>query len=351
MSFFKKRGTAFVVLVIAIAAAVFIGQSRKAGFMAKEPTELLHVQYQQWICDDADLLSKDTERLIKEYNDKWNDDYYALVAVATIQHLNGWEGQDYAANLGQTWGLGSNDMILLLVEDGDWQVYCGDTVGYVMTDTQQNQLRKAIETTYYDGDFDSAVTAFFRQADVFYGQADLSGYYSDYDDSYTGWEAPAAPSGGTSLGGVIALIVIIFVAWMVIDGIRFSRYKRRYLMGSTIGIIRPTYYPVFWGRRYAPPRPPRAPRPPRPPKPPRPPRGGRPPQPPRPPRPSAPRPSAPRPGSRPTSRPSAPRPSRPSRPSGGNRGGFSGGGFGGGSRGGSRGGGFGGGGFGGGKRR
>lgn len=373
MNFFKKRGTAFAVLVLAIAAAVFIGQSRKDGFIANRATELLDVQYQQWICDDANLLSSTTERLIAEYNDKWDSDYYALVAVATVDSLKGWDGQDYAANLGQQWGLGSNDMILLLVKNGDWQVYCGDTVGYVMTDTQQNDLRRAIEATYYDGDFDSAVTAFFRQADVFYAQADLNAYYSDYDDTYSGWEAPAAPAnatdGGVTLSGLIVLVIAIFMVWAIIDAIRFSRYKRRYLMGNTIGVIRPTYYPVFWGRRYAPPRPPRAPRPPRPPQPPR--GGGRPPKPPRtagrvPPmgasrpsaprsnsRPSAPRPSAPRSGSR----PSAPRPSRPSRPSGGSfgggsRGGFSGGGFGGGSRGGgSRGGGFGGGGFGGGKRR
>ena len=49
-------------------------------------------------------------------------------------------------------------MILLLVKDGDWQVYCGDNVGYAMTDTQQNQLRQAIGTTYYSGDVDGAGT-------------------------------------------------------------------------------------------------------------------------------------------------------------------------------------------------
>ena len=271
--------------------------------------------------------------------------------MASIDHLTGWDAEDYAANLGEKWGLGRNDMILLLVKDGDWQVYCGDNVGYTMTDTQQNQLRQAIETTYYSGDFDSAVTAFFRQADVFYAQAKLDG--GDSNDS--GWYAPAAPaasSGGTSIGSVVVLIIGIFLVWMVLDALRYSRYRRRYIVGAPVNVVRPVYYPIFWGRRYAPPRPPRAPRPPRPPhgggpRPPysggpRPPMGGGP-------RPGAPRP--PRPNNRPggSPRPSAPRPSRPSRPSGGS--GFSGGGFGGSSRGGSRGGGFGGGGFGGGKRR
>ena len=167
MEFFKKRGVALVVLMLAIAGAVFIGQSRKDGFIAKKPTELLDVQYQDWICDEAGLLNGQTEQLIRDYNDSWNSKYYAITAVASIDHLTGWDAEDYAANLGEKWGLGRNDMILLLVKDGDWQVYCGDNVGYTMTDTQQNQLRQAIETTYYSGDFDSAVTAFFRQADVF----------------------------------------------------------------------------------------------------------------------------------------------------------------------------------------
>ena len=346
MEFFKKRGVALAVLVIAIAGAVFIGQSRKDGFVSNKPTELLDVAYQSWICDDADLLSDQTEQLIRDYNGSWNSKYYAITAVATIDHLTGWDGQDYAAKLGETWGLGSNDMILLLVKDGDWQVYCGDNVGYAMTDTQQNQLRQAIETTYYSGDFDSAVTAFLRQADVFYAQARLDTAGSSSDGGWYAPDAPAASSAdGTSIGAVVMLIIGIFVVWMLLDAVRYSRYRRRYVVGAPVNVVRPVYYPVFWGRRYAPPRPPRPPHQPRPPhggapRPPRPPMGGAP----RPPRPSAPRPNAPRPGG---SRPSAPRPSRPSRP-----GGFSGGGFGGGSRGGgSRGGGFGGGGFGGGKRR
>ena len=357
MKFFEKRGVALAVLVLAIVGAVFIGQSRKDAFLAKKPTALLDVAYQDWICDDAGLLNTQTEKLIQDYNANWNSRYYAIVAVATIDRLTGWDAEEYAANLGQEWGLGTNDMILLLVKDGDWQVYCGDNVGYAMTDTQQNKLRQAIETTYSSGDFDSAVTAFFRQADVFYGQAQLDSGYTGGDD---GWYAPAAPaaagSSGVSIGSVVLLIVAIFVVWMLLDALRYSRYRRRYIVGAPANVVRPVYYPVFWGRRYAPPPPPRAPRPPRPPRGggPRPPMGGGP----RPPMDGGPRPSAPRPprpssrpsgGPRPSApRPSAPRPSRPSRPSGG----FNGGGFGGGSRGGgSRGGGFGGGGFGGGKRR
>ena len=265
-----------------------------------------------------------------------------MVAVATVEHLTGWEGQEYAANLGQQWGLGENDMILLLVEDSDWQVYCGDRVGACMTDTQQQKLRSAIDSPYYTGDFNAAVTAFFRQSDVFYGQAQLNsgGSYSSGDPGWYAQEPAAVKTGGVSIGGVVLLIVAIFAVWVLLDRMRYNRYRRRYVMP---GIVPPVaYYPIFWGRRLAAPR---APRPPR-----RPYNGG----------PHPPAGGGPRPGGggyqppRSTPRPQPPRSS--SRPGSG----FSGGGFGGGSRsggsrsggsrsGGSRGG-FGGGGFGGGRR-
>lgn len=107
MKFFEKRGVALVVLVLAIAGAVFIGQSRKDGFIAKKPTELLDVQYQDWICDEAGLLNGQTEQLIRDYNDSWNSKYYAITAVASIDHLTGWDAEDYAANLGEKWGAGT----------------------------------------------------------------------------------------------------------------------------------------------------------------------------------------------------------------------------------------------------
>ena len=336
MKFFKKRSVAWVVLVLAVAASVWIGFARKDHFLAKQPTELLEVQYRQWICDDADLLSNGTKQLIEQYNADWDERYYAVVAVATVEHLTGWEGQEYAANLGQQWGLGENDMILLLVEDGDWQVYYGDRVGACMTDTQQQKLRSAIDSPYYTGDFNAAVTAFFRQSDVFYAQAQLNtGESYGSDPGWYAQEPAAVKTGGVSIGGVVLLIVAIFAVWVLLDRMRYNRYRRRYVMP---GIVPPVaYYPIFWGRR---PAAPRAPRPPR-----RPYNGG-----PRPPAGGGPRPGGG--GYRPprsTPRPQPPRSS--SRPGSG----FSGGGFGGSSRsggsrsGGSRGG-FGGGGFGGGRR-
>ena len=340
MKFFKNRAVAWVVLVLAIAGSVCIGLSRKDSFLAKEPAALPEVRYQQWICDEAGMLSDETRQAIQSYNTAWDQKYYAVVAVATVESISGWTPETAAEQLGADWGLGANDMLLLMVRDDDYYVACGDNVLRVLNqyDTMQQKLKQAIESLYYSGDFDGAAAAFFRQADVFYGQAKLSspGGYSNDDSS---WAAPAkAPSGGVSIGSVVVLIVAIFVVWMLLDRVRYNRYRRRYMVGAPVNVVRPVYYPIFWGRHMRP----RAPRPPRPPMGdgPRPPAGGgyRPPQ-------SSYRP--PRTNSRPGGGFGG---SRPGGSFGSRGGGFGSGGFGGGRSGGSRGGGFGGGGFGGGRR-
>ena len=254
MKLSTNRVVGIIAVVLAIVAAVALGQMRKDHFLSKSPTELLEVEYRQWICDEAKLLDDATVKTVEQYNAAWDEKYYAVVAVATLERLNGWDSEKYAAALGEKWGLGENDMILVLVEDGDWQIYRGDYVGAMMQDYQQQKLRQAIDEPYYDGDFDGAVTAFFRQADVFYGQIDpahKSGAYYGGD-----WYAPTdhGKEAGGGIVGVIFLILAIFVVWVLLDRVRYTRYRRRYILPGIVAPVR--YYPIFWGRSlYRPARP------------------------------------------------------------------------------------------------
>ena len=284
MKIFKNRAVAWVVLALAIAGSVCIGLARKDSFLAKEPVALPEVRYPQWVCDEAGMLSEETRQAIESYNAGWDQKYYAVVAVATADSVTGWTPETAAKQLGADWGLGANDMLLLMVRNDDYYVACGDSVLAVLNqyDTMQAKLKQSIEGLYYSGDFDGAAAAFFRQADVFYGQMaqmqPSSGGYSNSYNSGGEWNAPAKTgSGGVSLGSVVLLIVAILVVWALLDRVRYSRYRRRYILGAPVNVVRPVYYPIFWGRHMRP----RAPRPPRPPMGgPRPPAGGgyRPPQ-------------------------------------------------------------------------
>lgn len=362
--FFQKRSVAVTVLVLAIVLSIAYG-------LLQKPAALPHVQSGQWVQDDAGILSAETETLVRRYNEAWDSSYYAVAAIATVDSTAGWDDlTDYTAELGNSWGLGQNDLLLLIDTSGSWYINGGNEALYRMNDQDVSALSAAFSKGFDAEDYDTAVQSLFQQLDGWYASAyggtpleEQPGYGGDYDYSSSGWESSV--SVGSIVIGLIAVIVLLLIVSAILDLFRYRSYQRRYVRRS---IVPPTpYMPIFWGRPHRP-RAPRPPRPPKPPRPPRPPRndhrppsgGGRPgggfgggPRPGGSPRPSAPRPSAPR--------PSAPRPSsRPgSRPggfggggfgSGSRGGGFGGGGFGG-SRGGSRGGGFGGsrGGFGGGR--
>ena len=304
-----NRTLAWIVLVVALVGAGLIGWLRKDSFEAKKATELLDVKFYHWIEDSADMLSDAKEKAVYAYCDSWNEKYHAVIAVATLPTLNGWkDGMDYGKALGEKWGLGSNDMLLLLVKNEYWYAILGDNVlDTVQMNNQQAKLEAAMSTAYYQGHYDEAVVAFFRQADVYYAQA--SQYFSATSPSLGMGSYQVPDDSGISLPGVLLLIVGIFVVWALLDRVRYNRYRRRTVV---VGAPRVAYYPIFWGRRAAPP----------PPRPGaagyRPPMGGY--QPPRP----APHP----PRSSGTYR-SAPPTNRGTRPGGSSRGGFGGGGFGG----------------------
>lgn len=324
MKFYQKRGFAMVVLILAIIGSGVYGISKK-------PAAPPEVSYYNWICDQAGLLDQETRQTIQDYNTAWNKQYYAVVAVAAVDDIRGWKPEDYARELGAKWGLGANDMLLLLVKGGDWYVACGDDLADQMTDTQQTKLKTALDTPYYAGDYSQAAVDFFRQSDVVLAQTLGQSGSHQQPAQKREWQQPSAAS-GVSVSGVVLLIVGIFVIWSLLDRMRYNRYRRRPVVAGG-----PVYYPIFWGRRPRAPRPPRGPGGPM---------GGGP-RPPRSASPRSPRSSGPRPGN--YSRSSSGGFGGGSRSGGfGNRGGFGGGGR---SSGGSRGGGFSGkGGFGGGRR-
>lgn len=303
MKFFKSRAVAAVVLVLAILGASVYGLSKK-------PAELPDVEYYNWISDEHHMLTDSTEDIIESYNAAWNDRYYAVVAVAAVEHIRGWKAEDFVYDLGEKWGLGANDMLVLLVGNSDYYVGLGDNLLYAMTDTQQHQLQVAIDTDYYQGDFNAAVVSFFRQADVFYAQAmQNAGSYNGYDWVGSGDSGRVA----LSIFGILLVVAAVFLIWVMLDKARYNRYQRR--VAVTPGIV---YYPVFWGR----PRRPAAPVPP-----------VRPAQPTY--RPSGGGYNPPRNHTTTTVRPNRPTTSRPTTNRANNRNSFGNGGFGGGSRSGS----------------
>lgn len=330
MKFFQKRGVAIAVLILAILASGAWGLHKAPVVSTPEGGEKLDpslstAAFEQFMHDDAGILSDKAEEAVGLYNANWDKMFGSIMAVVTVQSSDDLENTAY--DYAEAMQLGTNDAILLIAkQQQDYYLVASGDFYDLLSSLSQSFVASCMEDGVQKGDYDAAVRSLCAALHV-----ELSQQYQ---------QSEAALDEAASRVMFIMILIIFFILWIALDGMRYRRYRRRYMMPG-MGIPTVVYRPIFWGRR-----PPRSPRPPRSGGP-RPPYGGgssggnrRPPQPPR--RPSSSGGSFGGFGS--TGRGGG-------FGSGGSFGGFGssrGGGFGGGSFGGSRGGGFGGGGRGGG---
>ena len=327
MKFFQKRGVAIVVLILAIVASSAWGLHKTPAVSTPEGGEKLDpslstAAFTQYVRDDAGVLSDKTEEAVSLYNANWDKMFGSIMAVVTVQSSDNLENTAY--DYADMMQLGSNDAILVIAkQQQDYYLVASGDFYDLLSGLSQSFVASCMADNVQKGDYDAAVRSLCAALHV-----ELSQQYQ---------QSEAALDEAANGVMFIMILIIFFIIWIMLDGMRYRRYRRRYMMPG-MGIPTVVYRPIFWGRR-----PPRGPRPPR--------SGG-----PRPPQ-GGPRPPYSGGSSGGNRRPPKP-PRRPSS-SGGSFGGFGstgrGGGFGSGSVGGfgsSRGGGFGGsrgGGFGGGR--
>ena len=315
MKFFQKRGVAIVVLILAIVASSAWGLHKAPAVSTPEGGEKLDpslstAAFEQYVRDEANVLSDKTEKAVSLYNANWDKMFGSIMAVVTTESANDIENAayDYAIEM----QLAENDAILVIAkQQQDYYLVASGDFYDLLSGLSQSFVASCMADNVQKGDYDAAVRSLCAALHV-----ELSQQYQ---------QSEAALDEAANGVMFIMILIIFFVLWIMLDGMRYRRYRRRYMMPG-MGVPTVMYHPIFWGRR-----PPRGPRPPCSGGP-RPPQGGR--------------------GSSSGNRRPPQQPRRPSGGSGNSFGGFGssgrGGGFGSGNFGGfggsSRGGGFGGGG-------
>ena len=315
MKFFQKRGVAIVVLILAIVASSAWGLHKTPAVSTPEGGEKLDpslstAAFTQYVRDDAGVLSDKTEEAVSLYNANWDKMFGSIMAVVTVQSSDNLENTAY--DYADMMQLGSNDAILVIAkQQQDYYLVASGDFYDLLSGLSQSFVASCMADNVQKGDYDAAVRSLCATLHV-----ELSQQYQ---------QSEAVLDEAANGVMFIMILIIFFVLWIMLDGMRYRRYRRRYMMPG-MGVPTVMYHPIFWGRR-----PPRGPRPPCSGGP-RPPQGGR--------------------GSSSGNRRPPQQPRRPSGGSGNSFGGFGssgrGGGFGSGNFGGfggsSRGGGFGGGG-------
>lgn len=289
MKLFQKRSVAAIVMVAAIVAGILLGQARKPDTSEKATTNLSGSY--QYTFDTEGVISEKTMKYIDAMNASLFAQTGAQIVVDVLDTTGNTDIDVYAEERFESLGVGSaerdNGILLVLALEnyyngqpvGDYYIAWGSGWGGSETNNFQNILWDEMEAPFVAGNYDKAVRNTFDELVDYladgYGVTVQENYIPAVRDSYhsisgnygTVNSGYIAPTAGSVFSKMIVLLLVLLLVWVILDNVRYKRYRKRYLRPG-MGIPTRPYYPVFWGR----PRRRRAPRPPR--RPPPPPNGG-----------------------------------------------------------------------------
>jgi len=269
---------AAAVMISAILAGLALGVVKKpaeAG-VAGEFLYLVH--------NEGGVITQATAEYIEAMNTSLFAQTGAQIAVDVVETTGGEDIADYAEGTFTDLGVGSrerNNGILLVLAlkneyngapDGDYYIAWGSGFSSSQQSRLENILYGTLESDFAAKRYDQGVKKTFDAlVDYLEGVYHVAvttappapaatGNYHSVSNSLTA--AGAAVALGSVVRGLIVLLVVLFILWVLLDGMRYRSYRRRYYGPTVIGVPRPVYYPVFWGRprRRRPPPPPRPPR-------------------------------------------------------------------------------------------
>lgn len=248
----KKFPVAVAITVLAVIGC--IAYSLLAG-----PVSLISVQPGNWVVDEANVLSESTEDSLRSYNESFDNSYSSVIAVAAVRSTRGWELEDYALELADDWGLGPNDLVLLLdiggqdayfIEGGNWSNLDCSSV-----------LDETMAADFFAGNYDSAVLNLFSTMSSFYQESGASSHSDPYGDYYGGYYAPS--SSGISVVGLLLVLILLYAVLASVERARYNAWYSRYGTMARPSVL---FVPIFpwhrpgsaWFRRMGQ-RPPRGP--------------------------------------------------------------------------------------------
>ncbi|MGN8890142.1 TPM domain-containing protein [Dysosmobacter sp. HCP28S3_G4] len=283
MKIFQKRPVAAVVLILAIVVSIGIGQAKKPADTGPASTAI-QGSY-TYVYDDQGVLSDKTCSHIDAINESLFVQTGAQIAVEVISNTGSQDIATYADNEFNRLGVGSaernNGVLLFLALDnyyngqpgGDYYIIWGagfsDSEGRSINTIVNNNL----EDDFVAGEYDAGVRAAFDAVTDYladgYGVTVKEGYipamrenYSTPNGQYSTYTTGTVElAAGAIFSRFLTLLIVLLVIWVILDAMRWSRYRRRYLRPG-MGIPTRRYYPIFWGRSWWRPRPPRRPPPP-----------------------------------------------------------------------------------------
>lgn len=217
------------VFTLAVAAALAVVLTIPALAVVPDRPE------NQYVLDEAGVLSDETEQEIISQNQKLFEETGAQIVVVAVDFLDGEEIDDYAYSLFNSWGIGSverNNGLLLLMAIAEDNYYA--MPGYGIEDyfdgaKLKDMLNEYLEPDFAAKDYDAGAKKFFDAA-----LSDMESYYANHSDEYNSgnitpdydYSYEYEPSFGERLSwmfgnvlSVVIRIVVVVVIFLVLVSI------------------------------------------------------------------------------------------------------------------------------------
>ena len=253
MNVFKKRGVAVTVLILAVIAAILIGQLTKPSVdETYKPESSATAQswakehagsYTAYVQDEAGLFSSATKQALAEDNAALDYQYSGILGVVTVSTLGDSTIKAYSDKICYgTDTYGNGDLVLLIDEEsGQWYVSPGDDISYYLNDNLEIIFTQNLGDSFWS-DPDGAITTLFTQVSGWYAKnVPVSGQAAQQAQT-------AQKSSDSGVGGIIVLILVLFIIFVIISFV-FSLIAgvRRAIGGY--GFFGPFWGP-WWGGCY-----------------------------------------------------------------------------------------------------
>ena len=161
MKFFQKRGVAIAVLILAIVASSAWGLHKAPVVSTPEGGEKLDpslstAAFEQYVRDEANVLSDKTEKAVSLYNANWDKMFGSIMAVVTVQSSDNLENTAY--DYADTMQLGSNDAILVIAkQQQDYYLVASGDFYDLLSGLSQSFVASCMADNVQKGDYDAAV--------------------------------------------------------------------------------------------------------------------------------------------------------------------------------------------------
>lgn len=245
-----NRKLAAVIAAVLVLAGVFF------GLRGKPPA-----RPDGYVADPAGAFGTAEQSALAAQCSALHADQGVRFYIAAVRTTASRSTAQYVETLWNDWGLGSYDLLLLMVTGKeDYYFVYGDGCAAALDNVYDSLLQRWLEPDFADGNYASGAQAFVKAV----GEA-LTATTAAAADPYAGYYDSGSNYGTYGTSGVFGfgLVFVLIILFIVIVAASSNRRMRRYRSRMPFGDV---YYPPrggyggYGGRPSSGPRPPRPPR-------------------------------------------------------------------------------------------